>query len=171
MKPDLTGREIWLMPKVSTTLCPSQALLSLQGAWISGCSLDPDWGYIIMNRMLVCDISFNLTAPPLVLRAVEVLEGLQRCLWLGTGLTWPPSWRLAINTGQCWDRDSKAPKRLKCYGHRNGLGERSNYGKSWSLQIQLFNFLGVGGGWCLCGITMGGLSLCIFFLMARVTAQ
>lgn len=41
-------------------------------------------------------------------------------------------WRLAANMGQCWDAEGKAPNRPKCYGHRNGPGERRNCGKSCS---------------------------------------
>jgi len=68
------------MLKVSTNLCPSQVLLSLPGALISGCSLDPDWGDMRRSRMVVGDISLNLTVPPPVPRVAEVLEVLHR--WL-----------------------------------------------------------------------------------------
>lgn len=46
-------------------------------------------------------------------------------------------------------------------------GEKEELQQVMLLPLAKYSFLGTG----LCGLTMGGLSPCVFFLTARVTAQ
>lgn len=135
----------------------------------------PEWGCLRLNRTVVYGTSSTLTLPPPRLRAAGALEALHRWSELGLGLMWPlPRKLLAWGRGEM---QSEAADRPRHYGLRNAPREGRNDGKSCScLQPNTASFW-FGLGWFflrgvgLRGLTMGGLSLYVFFLTPRVTAQ